>query len=597
MIPETPWEKVEGGNPVPQGTMIQVPFQVSHCLSYSPLWTGNNASGLITQNIQALVNANLLSRTARLHIFIKATALDPKDVPKGTVNYSDFHWNGFSLASQGPITLKAVVRNSNKTNIGWLSLPVIKIPTTKILFGKPVALPTTPYYELLLRHKKSQDPKNPVPNKWLPTPGVNWLYFRSSGAGFASNSYQTNVYAYLEFAARPPIQFIHGTAADWKAWTDGGETSHGITYQKVSDYMQGSYLGIWHYNISLFDAWKHNGNDSTNPEYQQMKFHFLGDPRGKNYKEKFSLGFVDSGQNGGTGGNGPIDASAEELKEFIPAILESFGWKHCVLVAHSKGGSDARALIGQLSKDKPPFVVDALFTLGTPHLGTPLADIAASLNGWGELAKSSGALPIEIERAIEGARILKTIKHNPDGDALKEQQCNARKNQYYSDNTSINLNGHFYSVAGEADVDQNKKIDLNEYKIMVGYIFLSSVITSGDFWRNMGTAQYRTLAKWKAVHEIGSGGGKSILLFPTKSWILNDLVTPMWSSVGPHAKVLRGNGNFENPFPPEKQTSIPGLIRWDQMTPGNHTMLKSDQVVAPILAQISQDFPIQAVLD
>jgi pimeloyl-ACP methyl ester carboxylesterase len=76
-------------------------------------------------------------------------------------------------------------------------------------------------------------------------------------------------------------------------------------------------------------------------------------------------------------------------------IQARFPGAHLVLIAHSKGGVDAQtALVYSGLK------ADALYTLGTPHRGTPLADLAWS-GGAGWLAALIGL-------KNEGNRVLQT---------------------------------------------------------------------------------------------------------------------------------------------------------------------------------------------
>ncbi len=67
-----------------------------------------------------------------------------------------------------------------------------------------------------------------------------------------------------------------------------------------------------------------------------------------------------------------IAARAGELAAFIEALPA----RRVNVVAHSMGGLDARYAVARLGLDRK---IASLTTVGTPHLGTPLADVGASL--------------------------------------------------------------------------------------------------------------------------------------------------------------------------------------------------------------------------
>jgi triacylglycerol lipase len=68
---------------------------------------------------------------------------------------------------------------------------------------------------------------------------------------------------------------------------------------------------------------------------------------------------------------GPVDLRAEQLKARVNEIIASEGVHKVHIIAHSMGGLDARHMI--VDKDMADKVA-SLTTIGTPHLGTILAD-------------------------------------------------------------------------------------------------------------------------------------------------------------------------------------------------------------------------------
>jgi triacylglycerol lipase len=74
-----------------------------------------------------------------------------------------------------------------------------------------------------------------------------------------------------------------------------------------------------------------------------------------------------------------ISANAVILNKSIPRIARSFGAKTVHLVAHSKGGLDARAYLASYQpQHDSDFKAISLTTLSTPHNGSVLADLSIS---------------------------------------------------------------------------------------------------------------------------------------------------------------------------------------------------------------------------
>ena len=74
----------------------------------------------------------------------------------------------------------------------------------------------------------------------------------------------------------------------------------------------------------------------------------------------------------------PALASVAERAEALARALEHIPERRVNLVAHSMGGLDARYAIGRLGCRKR---VASLTTVGTPHRGTPVADLGSALLG------------------------------------------------------------------------------------------------------------------------------------------------------------------------------------------------------------------------
>ena len=81
---------------------------------------------------------------------------------------------------------------------------------------------------------------------------------------------------------------------------------------------------------------------------------------------------------------GTIISRAHDLSRQIDKILEKTGAEQVNIIAHSMGGLDARYLISSMGYGDR---VAALFTVSTPHQGTPIAD-------WARTALNADALMI-----------------------------------------------------------------------------------------------------------------------------------------------------------------------------------------------------------
>ena len=83
-------------------------------------------------------------------------------------------------------------------------------------------------------------------------------------------------------------------------------------------------------------------------------------------------------------GSATIAANAGVLATAVPPIVTSFGVNSVHVVAHSKGGLDARLWLAT-SAATNPFSVISLTTLSTPHRGSALADLAVAVSATGLL--------------------------------------------------------------------------------------------------------------------------------------------------------------------------------------------------------------------
>jgi triacylglycerol lipase len=110
---------------------------------------------------------------------------------------------------------------------------------------------------------------------------------------------------------------------------------------------------------------------------------------------------------------GPL-ASIEQRAAELAEHLTQLDCRRVNLVAHSMGGLDARYAIARLGLDRR---VASLTTLGTPHRGTPLADVAHGLLqgklGLGKLCDRAG-LRFDALADLTTARMARFNQEIPD---------------------------------------------------------------------------------------------------------------------------------------------------------------------------------------
>jgi triacylglycerol lipase len=86
---------------------------------------------------------------------------------------------------------------------------------------------------------------------------------------------------------------------------------------------------------------------------------------------------------------GGIRVRAAQLAEQVERIGTQVN-----IIAHSMGGLDARLAIARYGLGER---VASLITIGTPHHGTPLSDMASALGEWRLLRRSLGALGVHVD--------------------------------------------------------------------------------------------------------------------------------------------------------------------------------------------------------
>ena len=98
-------------------------------------------------------------------------------------------------------------------------------------------------------------------------------------------------------------------------------------------------------------------------------------------------------------GFGTVEGNAAQLKAEIDGILQETGAEKVNLIAHSKGGLDAKYMIQQLDMAHK---VASLTTLCTPHRGTPIASFIMGLELFGGQGMWMFGLVVAVSYMLSG---------------------------------------------------------------------------------------------------------------------------------------------------------------------------------------------------
>lgn len=137
---------------------------------------------------------------------------------------------------------------------------------------------------------------------------------------------------------------------------------------------------------------------------------------------------------------GSIVGNGRVLGQILYSLADEYGARKCHLIAHSKGGLDARAFLSD-SYDEERLKVLSLTTLSTPHRGTPVADfgvlLGSSLFGGSRIFNVVRALlPAFDDLTTWGVSRFNARNHSTGGAALASFGADADLNNDQSISTS-----------------------------------------------------------------------------------------------------------------------------------------------------------------
>jgi len=197
---------------------------------------------------------------------------------------------------------------------------------------------------------------------------------------------------------------------------------------------------------------------------------------------------------------GSVELRAEQLKNQVEKIIENTGAEKVHLIAHSMGGLDARRIIVDLNMAEK---VAGLTTIGTPHLGTVLAD---------RVINQGGSLWIDF--------LQKAVKLNLDGFRdLTITACEAFNNRAENNEAK---NGVFYQTYSSFEEGNNMFLPL-----VPSWFFIRN-----NDGRNDGLVSVKS-QQWKSELIAQDGTSKSIVQkeFPLAADHLNQVGWWDWQEV------------------------------------------------------------------
>lgn len=152
---------------------------------------------------------------------------------------------------------------------------------------------------------------------------------------------------------------------------------------------------------------------------------------------------------GGTDAWASIEKNAETLKNKINALIREEGAEKVNIIAHSRGGLEARYLIGSLGMD---YAVASLTTISTPHYGVKAMNAAAAMpdglyrfgscfvNLWFKMLGDKNPDFFTSSRQLSEIYCREFNRANPDKEPVYYQSYAAEMKYFFSDLNFILLN-------------------------------------------------------------------------------------------------------------------------------------------------------------
>jgi triacylglycerol lipase len=163
---------------------------------------------------------------------------------------------------------------------------------------------------------------------------------------------------------------------------------------------------------------------------------------------------------GGTDAWGSIEYNAEIIRDKITDILKEHKTDKVNIIAHSRGGLEARYLISTLKMD---YAVASLTTISTPHRGVRAMNITVKtpdglykfisffVNTWFKILGDKKPDYFTSSRQISELRCTEFNKQNPDSENVYYQSYAAKMKHPFSDPGFIIMNPFIQITDGDND--------------------------------------------------------------------------------------------------------------------------------------------------
>lgn len=261
--------------------------------------------------------------------------------------------------------------------------------------------------------------------------------------------------------------------------------------------------------------------------------------------------------------NGSILGNGKELAKRVQKLAKKLGAKKAHLIAHSKGGLDARAY---LNNQYDPSILEilSLYTISTPHHGSILSDITVA--GRDNIDPETN--DEDIKKILRADYWIDSIGFDfvPQKPAITDQMTDAMAtfNEKYP---KIPEKVRFYNYGADADLNNNQTISTDEAVPLIPDTIESIASSSA-------TAMYRILGNAAKIKVTKGGRGlwgldkfTSIEVDTQNStFVENDLVTSILSAHAPTGTFL-------------------------SIKDANHSTIKSAVLANEIIDRIKIDYP------
>jgi triacylglycerol lipase len=163
---------------------------------------------------------------------------------------------------------------------------------------------------------------------------------------------------------------------------------------------------------------------------------------------------------GGTDSWGSIESNAQKIKETIENIVKKHGMEKFNIIAHSRGGLEARYLISSLELSHK---IASLTTISTPHRGVKAMNItlyipnwiykfiSAFINLWFKILRDKNPDFYKSSRQLSEQECTEFNKININDKSVYYQSYGAKMKYFFSDLLFLFLNPFLKITDGEND--------------------------------------------------------------------------------------------------------------------------------------------------